>query len=78
MKEQRGPVARIADTISGTVRRRQRAREPRVLLYDADGHPRLVAAGSDAHATLVATAERLIDAATAGEPDAAGEAEDGL
>jgi hypothetical protein len=71
VREQRGSLSRIADTIAGTVRRRQRDREPRVLLYDATGQPRVVPAGGDAHAELVETAERLVDLA-AGERDGAG------
>ena len=70
MKEQRGPVGRIADTITGTMRRRQRDREPRVLIYDAAGLPRLIPAGTEAHTELVETAQRLVDVAGGGEePD---------
>jgi hypothetical protein len=70
VREQRGPVGRIADTIGSAVRRRQRDREPRVLLYDAAGDPRVVPPGTDAHAELVEVAERLIDLAGAAPAEA--------
>ena len=45
MKEQRrGPLARvgdIAETLAAGAKRRQQAREPRVLLYDEAGEPRV-------------------------------------
>jgi hypothetical protein len=53
-------AARIADTISGGVRRRQQEREPRALVYDAGGEPHLVPPASEAHAALVETAEVLV------------------
>ena len=71
MREQRGAVGRIAETIAGTVRRRQRQRPPRVLLYDAGGSPRVVPPGADVHAEMVEVAERLIVLATGTAPDAA-------
>jgi hypothetical protein len=64
-------MGRIADTISGTMRRRQRDREPRVLLYDASGQPRVVQPGTDAHAGLVKVAQRLVDAAGGPPPEEA-------
>lgn len=67
MREQKGPVGRLADTIAGTMRRRQQDREPRVLLYDGAGEPRVIQPGTDAHAELVATAQRLIDAGGGGQ-----------
>ena len=46
MKEKRkGPIGRaagIAEGVAATVRRMQRDREPRVLLYDATGDARLL------------------------------------
>jgi len=75
VREQRGSIARIADTIAGTVKRRQRDREARVLLYDAAGEPRVVPPGSEAYAELVDTAERLVGLGAGGgdaEPDAPG------
>ena len=61
MKEQRGQFAKLADTISGTMRRRQRDREPRVLLYDANGVSRRIAPAEDAHTEIVELAVRLVE-----------------
>ena len=60
MREPRGGFAKIADTITGTMRRRQRDREPRVLLYDADGRPRTLSPSDDAHPGIVEVAEKLV------------------
>ena len=79
MKEQRGPFARtvglVADTVAGTVRRRRQGRMPRVLVYDADGHPRVVPPGSAGHERLVELAESLVALAAEerGEPEPAGD-----
>jgi hypothetical protein len=56
-------AARIADTIAGGVRRRQQGREPRAILYDAEGEPRIVPVGGYAQAELVEAAERLVEIA---------------
>jgi hypothetical protein len=74
VKEQKGQFAKLADTISGTMRRRQRDREPRVLLYDAAGHPRRLPPGDGAHAEIVDLAVRLVELADAAEPAAEDEA----
>ena len=67
MKEQRkGPLARvggIADTLAAGAKRRQQAREPRVLLYDEDGEPRVVQPGMKGRDELVEIAERLVSLA---------------
>ena len=60
MREPRGQLAKIADTITGTMRRRQRDREPRVLLYGADGRPRTLPPAEDAHLEIVEIAEKLV------------------
>jgi hypothetical protein len=60
VREPRGQFAKIADTITGTMRRRQRGREPRVIVYGADLRPRLVPPGDEAHASIVEAAERLV------------------
>ena len=63
-------AARIAGTIAGGVRRRQEQREPRAVTYDASGEPRVVAPGSDEHAAMIESAERLVELALDdGEPD---------
>ena len=68
MRDQRSSIAaRIADTISGGVRRRQREREPRAVVYDAAGEPRIVPPGSDEQADLIEAAHALIS--LCGEPD---------
>jgi hypothetical protein len=64
MKERQDSLAaRIAGTIAGGVRRRQQEREPRALVYDESGEPRVVAPGTEAHARLVETAEALVEIA---------------
>jgi hypothetical protein len=64
MKERKGPLVRtvglVAETVAGTVRRRRQGRMPRALVYDADGHPRLVQAASESHERLVELAETLV------------------
>jgi len=64
VRDQRSSIAaRIADTITGGVRRRQREREPRALVYDATGEPRIVPVGSEEQLGLIDAAERLIELA---------------
>lgn len=64
MKERpKGAVARataVAEGVAGAMRRRQREREPRVLLYEAPGEPRLLAPGAKGHDDLMDVADRLI------------------
>jgi hypothetical protein len=75
MKERQDSIAaRIAGTIAGGVRRRQQDRTPRALVYDASGEPRVIAAGSDEQAALIAAAEALVEIVQADEADAAPEA----
>lgn len=75
MKERRGTVARLAgltEGVAAAARRRQRERAPRVSLYDADGHPRLLATDSAAFDEVLDTAERMLEAAAgvgAGAPE---------
>ena len=64
MREPRNQFAKIADTITGTMRRRQRDRAPRVLLYDADGRPSTLTPSDDAHPPIVEAAEKLVVLAT--------------
>jgi len=69
VKEERSSIAaRIADTISGGVRRRQREREPRAVVYDASGEPRIVPAGSDEQLDLIDAAERLVELVSGAPP----------
>lgn len=65
MKERRGPISRVsglAEGVAAGARRRQREREPRVMVYDAGGRPRVVPPSSPAHAAIVAAAEAMLDA----------------
>ncbi|MEA2374521.1 MAG: hypothetical protein QOD53_984 [Thermoleophilaceae bacterium] len=78
MKERQDSLAaRIADTISGGVRRRAQDREPRAILFDAAGEPRILPAGGEAQAELIEAAERLVEIvvgkAAAEEDPAAGD-----
>jgi len=64
LKDRRNPLKRvtgIAESVAAGARRRQEGRTPRVVLYDAAGHSRLVAPHSASHDLLVDAAERLID-----------------
>ena len=69
MKERRGTVARLAGLAEGVAaasRRRQRERSPRVILYDAEGHSRLLDPGTTAFEPIVTAAERMVEAAAPG------------
>jgi len=65
MKEApKGAVARataFAEGVGAGVRRRQREREPRVLLYSAPGEPRLLPPGAKDHDRILDVAEEMID-----------------
>ncbi len=67
MKERpKGAMARataVAEGVAGAVRRRQREREPRVLLYGAPGDPRLLPPGAKGQDALIDVAERLVELA---------------
>jgi hypothetical protein len=66
MKEQRkglGRVGDLAESLAAGARRRQMAREPRVLLYDDAGEPRVLHAGMKGRDELVEIAERMVDLA---------------
>jgi hypothetical protein len=66
VRERRGTVGRmtgIAESVAAGVRRRRRDRVPRVVLYDAAGHPRVLPPGAAEHAAIVEVAERLLEAA---------------
>jgi hypothetical protein len=60
VREPRGQFAKIADTITGSMRRRARDREPRVIVYGQDLRPRMIPPGDDAHAGIVEVAEKLV------------------
>lgn len=62
----KGAVARataVAEGVAGAMRRRQREREPRVLLYAGPGEPRLLPPGAKGQDELIEIAERLVELA---------------
>ena len=66
MKERRGTVGRLAgigESMAAAARRRQRDREPRIVVYDASGHPRLVPPGTPGYDRALLAADRLVEAA---------------
>jgi hypothetical protein len=64
VKERRkGPIGRaagIAEGLAATVRRIQREREPRVLVYDETGYARLVQPDGRGYERLLETAEQMV------------------
>ena len=64
MKEKRkGPIGRaagLAEGVAATVRRLQREREPRVLVYDETGYARLVQPDGRGYERLLETAEKMV------------------
>ncbi len=64
MKERRrGPIGRatgIAESMGATVRRLQRDREPRALVYDASGDPRLLQPASRGYDRVIDVCERMV------------------
>ena len=64
MKEKRkGPLSRaagLAEGMAATVRRMQREREPRVLVYDPAGYARLVQPEARGHDHIMDVAERML------------------
>jgi hypothetical protein len=64
VKEKRkGPISRaagLAEGVAATVRRMQREREPRVLVYDPSGYARLVQPEARGHARIMELAERMV------------------
>ena len=71
MKEKRkGPIGRaagLAEGVAATVRRMQREREPRVLVYDETGYARLVQPNGRGHERLLDTAEKMVALAATAE-----------
>lgn len=64
MKERKGPVGKVGGLAAGfaaAARRRQSAREPRVVVYDAAGHGRVLAPADPAHERLLTAGRELID-----------------
>ena len=67
MREQRkgalGRVGDLAETLAAGAKRRQQAREPRVLVYGEDGEPRVLHAGMKGRDEMVEMAERMVELA---------------
>ena len=67
MKEQRkgalGRVGNLAESLAAGAKRRQQAREPRVLVYDEAGEPRVLQPGMKGRDEIVELAERMVEAA---------------
>ena len=64
MREQpRGAVARataVAEGVAAAVRRRQREREPRVLLYRGPGEPQVLEPGAKGHDRILEIALDMV------------------
>jgi hypothetical protein len=84
VRQRKGPVQKtvggVTDSVIGAVRRRQQERTPRVTLYDAAGHARVLQPDAPGQAELVETAEELValvprrPGPPAGEADQPGDA----
>ncbi|HZN88953.1 MAG TPA: hypothetical protein VFB44_08265 [Thermoleophilaceae bacterium] len=64
MKDRRkGPISRaagLAENMAATVRRMQREREPRVIVYDPSGYARLLQPEARGHARVMELAEDMV------------------
>lgn len=60
MSRRKGPISGLAEGLAATVRRMQREREPRVLVYDETGYARLVQPDGRGHEALIETADRMV------------------
>jgi hypothetical protein len=73
MREKRkGPISRaagLAENVAATVRRMQREREPRVLVYDPSGYARLVQPEARGHAQVMDIAEEMVELASRAEAE---------
>jgi len=72
VKEQpKGAMARataMAEGVATAVRRRQRDREPRVLLYRRPGDPRVLAPGAKGQDRVLGVAEKMVALVEEGDP----------
>lgn len=69
MKERRsglGRVTELAESVAAGVKRRQQARAPRAVLYDADGRPRTLPAAGDEAGGLIELATALVELTSPG------------
>jgi hypothetical protein len=71
----RGPIGRaagIAEGVAAAVRRMQREREPRVLVYDQTGYARLVQPEARGHERILEIGERMVEVAAGAEDGGGG------
>jgi hypothetical protein len=62
-EKRKGPIGRaagLAGGVAATMRRMQREREPRVLVYDETGYARLVQPDGRGHQRLLDISERMV------------------
>jgi hypothetical protein len=64
-----GRAAGLAEGVAAAMRRRQRLREPRVLLYDELGHPRLLAPEDRHRDRILEICEELVGLTTPRQPE---------
>ena len=55
-----GRATAVTEGVAAGVRRRQREREPRVLLYARPGEPRILAPGAKGQDRILEVAERMV------------------
>ena len=55
-----GRATAVAEGVAAGVRRRQREREPRVVLYTRPGEPRILAPGAKGQDRILEVAEQMI------------------
>ena len=55
-----GRATAVAEGVAAGVRRRQREREPRVVLYARPGEPRILAPGAKGQDRILEVAERMV------------------
>jgi hypothetical protein len=62
-EKRRGPIGRaagIAEGVAATMRRMQRDREPRVLMYDSTGYARLLQPDARGYETALEVSESMV------------------
>ncbi|HEV2074997.1 MAG TPA: hypothetical protein VGR10_02050, partial [Thermoleophilaceae bacterium] len=59
-----GGVVGLAEGVAAAVRRRQREREPRVVVYAPDGAPTVVAPSAPGYDDMLDAAARMLEAMT--------------
>jgi hypothetical protein len=72
-EKRKGPIGRaagLAEGVAATVRRLQREREPRILVYDETGYARLVQPNGRGYERVLETAERMVALVSEAEAEA--------